>query len=237
MDERPTWSPGQRLARGEASAAVNDLGWRYLLGTLSTAVPVASLTEAVQVASGAVAACGEHADRHLRVDVRPERVVLTLQSSDAGTVTGRDVDLAFAVSDALARLGRRAEPGSGPAPARSVQRLEIAIDALDIVAVRPFWRAVLAYTDEVGATGPEAAIVDPLGQGPAVWFQQMTEPRRQRNRLHVDISVPHDEAARRIAAALEAGGRVVSARAAPAFWVLADAEGNEACITTWQGRD
>jgi 4a-hydroxytetrahydrobiopterin dehydratase len=24
---------------------------------------------------------------------------------------------------------------------------------------------------------------------------------------------------------------------APAFWVLADAEGNEACITTWQGRD
>ena len=24
---------------------------------------------------------------------------------------------------------------------------------------------------------------------------------------------------------------------APAFWPLADAEGNEACITTWQGRD
>jgi 4a-hydroxytetrahydrobiopterin dehydratase len=24
---------------------------------------------------------------------------------------------------------------------------------------------------------------------------------------------------------------------APAFWVLADPEGNEACITTWQGRD
>jgi 4a-hydroxytetrahydrobiopterin dehydratase len=24
---------------------------------------------------------------------------------------------------------------------------------------------------------------------------------------------------------------------APAFWVLADVEGNEACVTTWQGRD
>ena len=24
---------------------------------------------------------------------------------------------------------------------------------------------------------------------------------------------------------------------APAFWVLADAEGNEACVTTWQGRE
>jgi 4a-hydroxytetrahydrobiopterin dehydratase len=33
-----------------------------------------------------------------------------------------------------------------------------------------------------------------------------------------------------------AGGRVVSADRAPAFWVLADAEGNEACICTWQDR-
>jgi len=24
---------------------------------------------------------------------------------------------------------------------------------------------------------------------------------------------------------------------APAFWVLADPEGNEACVTTWQGRE
>ncbi|WP_418607938.1 hypothetical protein [Georgenia sp. SUBG003] len=24
---------------------------------------------------------------------------------------------------------------------------------------------------------------------------------------------------------------------APAWWVLADAEGNEACVCTWQGRD
>ena len=24
---------------------------------------------------------------------------------------------------------------------------------------------------------------------------------------------------------------------APAFWVLADVEGNEVCICTWQGRD
>jgi len=37
--------------------------------------------------------------------------------------------------------------------------------------------------------------------------------------------------------ALAAGGRLVSDAAAPAFWVLADAEGNEACICTWQGRD
>ena len=65
----------------------------------------------------------------------------------------------------------------------------------------------------------------------------MDAPRPQRNRIHVDVAVPHDQAASRIATALSAGGTLVSAAHAPAFWVLADAEGNEACVTTWQGRD
>ena len=63
----------------------------------------------------------------------------------------------------------------------------------------------------------------------------MTEPRPQRNRIHLDISVPHDEAQARIEAALKAGGTLVSDAHAPAFWVLADAEGNEACITHLAG--
>ncbi|MFC7710427.1 VOC family protein [Micromonospora lupini] len=89
--------------------------------------------------------------------------------------------------------------------------MEIAIDALDIAAVRPFWKAVLGYTDEAGADGPTDPIVDPVGQGPAMWFQQMDQPRPDRNRIHFDICVPHDEAPRRIQAALTAGGRLVSA--------------------------
>jgi hypothetical protein len=67
--------------------------------------------------------------------------------------------------------------------------------------------------------------IGPLGQSP------------RRNRIHFDVSVPHDEAQRRIRAALAAGGVLVSDAHAPAFWVLADPEGNEACVTTWQGRD
>lgn len=55
--------------------------------------------------------------------------------------------------------------------------------------------------------------------------------------LHTHIAVPPEQARGRIEAALAAGGRLVSADAAPAFWVLADAEGNEACVCTWQGRD
>jgi 4a-hydroxytetrahydrobiopterin dehydratase len=90
--------------------------------------------------------------------------------------------------------------------------------------------------DDVGV-GPDGAIVDPTGLAAPIWFQQMDRPRSQRNRIHLDISVPHDEAERRIEAALAAGGRLASAREAPAFWVLADAEGNEACVCTWQGRD
>jgi 4a-hydroxytetrahydrobiopterin dehydratase len=96
---------------------------------------------------------------------------------------------------------------------------------------------VLAYVDEPGRFGPSDGLVDPLGQGPAVWFQRMDAPRPQRNRIHFDVSVPHDEAASRIGAALAAGGTLINDTRAPAFWVLADAEGNEACVTTWQGRD
>jgi 4a-hydroxytetrahydrobiopterin dehydratase len=117
--------------------------------------------------------------------------------------------------------------------------LEIAVDALDIDKVRPFWKAVFGYSDEseAGAGAPGAGLIDPQGQGPSVWFQQMDEPRPQRNRIHFDISVPHDEAQRRLAATLAAGGTLVSDTRAPAFWVLADPEGNEVCICTWQARD
>jgi 4a-hydroxytetrahydrobiopterin dehydratase len=65
----------------------------------------------------------------------------------------------------------------------------------------------------------------------------MDEPRPQRNRIHFDLSVPHDEAHQRIQDTIAAGGTLVSDAEAPAFWVLADSEGNEVCICSWQGRD
>jgi 4a-hydroxytetrahydrobiopterin dehydratase len=58
-----------------------------------------------------------------------------------------------------------------------------------------------------------------------------------RRRIHFDVPVPHDEAEARISAALAAGGTLLGEAEAPAFWVLADAEGNEACVITWPGRD
>jgi 4a-hydroxytetrahydrobiopterin dehydratase len=228
--------PGRTLRRQEASDAVSGLGWRYVLGTLRATVAVGSPTEAAEVAARMVAACGDEA-ASLSIDLRPDRLALSLQSPATASVTGREVVLARRVSEVAHGLGLATEPGVGGRSPRSVQVLEIAIDALEIAAVRPFWKAVLGYTDEPGRSGPEDPLVDPLGQGPAIWFQQMDAPRPQRNRIHLDVSVPHDEAADRIRATLAAGGTLRYDAEAPAFWVLADPEGNEACITTWQGRD
>jgi hypothetical protein len=51
------------------------------------------------------------------------------------------------------------------------------------------------------------------------------------------FSVPPDQADARIAAVIEAGGGLMFDEDAPAWWTLADLEGNEVDIATWQGRD
>jgi 4a-hydroxytetrahydrobiopterin dehydratase len=232
MDE-PSHATHSRLSRLEASEAVTSLGWRLVLGELRTQVLTGSLPLAADMAGRAAAVPG--AQEHLRMDVRPDRLLLSLQTADLGWVTAHDTELARQISAVISGSGLQTV--AGESRSRPVQVLEIAIDALDAAAIRPFWRAVLGYTDEPGQSGPASGLVDPLGQGPAVWFQQMDAPRPQRNRIHIDVSVPHDEAEARIGATLAAGGQLTYDAEAPAFWVLADAEGNEACVTTWQGRD
>jgi 4a-hydroxytetrahydrobiopterin dehydratase len=222
----------RKLSRGEASAAVTELGWRYVLGEFRTEVLTGSLPLAADVAARAAAEPG--ADGHLRMDVRSDRVIFALQTPAVAWVTPEDVELARRISAAAEEFRLTTRSGVGE---RSVQVLEIGIDAMDAAAIRPFWKAVLGYVDEHNHAGPTGALVDPRGEGPAIWFQQMDAPRPQRNRIHLDVSVPHDEAEARIRATLAAGGRLTYDAEAPAFWVFADAEGNEACITTWQGRD
>jgi 4a-hydroxytetrahydrobiopterin dehydratase len=227
----------ERMKREQLSDEVSGLGWRYLLGDLQTQVLVASLVQAIEVAASAVAIAGEDADDHLRLEVRPDRVYISLQDRAEPRATGRDVELATAITAALGALGLVTAAGVTDDSHRSVQALEIGIDAMDIPAIRPFWQAVLGYAEQPGDAAPDGALADPAGQGPAIWFQQMDAPRPQRNRIHFDVSVPHDEAQRRIDAVLAAGGRLTYDAEAPAFWVFADPEGNEACICTWQGRD
>jgi len=171
-----------------------------------------------------VGALAEAADHHPDIDLRYGSVHIALSSHDAGGVTDRDIALAAQI-DAL--LAERGLTPSHP----DLTVVEIGMDALDIPAVRPFWEAILGWP----ASGAE--IIDPATSGPSVWFQQMDQPRPQRNRIHLDVTVAHDEADARVAAALAAGGTLVSDSHAPSWWILADPEGNEACVCTWQARE
>lgn len=205
--------------------------WRWLLGRIESQFRAGSFTGAADLV-GAIATAADAADHHPDVDLRyPDRVHVALVSHDAGGVTHRDLHLATAISELAAARGAASEPLASTTT-------EIGIDAIDIDAVRPFWLAVLGYVAEGTAEGEQViGIVDPLRIGPPVWFQQMDEPRPQRNRMHVDVTVAHDLADERVAAALAAGGTLLDDSHARAFWVLADPEGNEACVCTWQDRD
>lgn len=229
-----TASDGAALTRGQVAEAVDPLGWRLILGVATTHVPVASLAQAGRAATVAIEAAGADGPGHLTAELLADRLVLRLQTAAAGKVTALDLALAARITDALATAGLHTAPGDAVAP----QTIEIAIDALDIARVRPFWQAVTGYVDEPHPPDlPPDALQDPLRRGPTIWFQQMDEPRVERNRIHLDVDVPPEHARARIDAALAAGGTLLDDGAAPSFWVLADPEGNEACVCTWQGRD
>ncbi|HEX3929176.1 MAG TPA: 4a-hydroxytetrahydrobiopterin dehydratase [Nocardioides sp.] len=191
--------------------------WRWLHGALHAHYASGGFAAGLALVDR-IGELAEAADHHPDVDLRYPYVRVTLVSHDAGGVTSRDVDLARQVSAAAAALGIPADPSR-------LALLEIGLDAVDEAAIEPFWRAVLGLDDGSG----EAL--------PPVWFQQ-TEPHDvPRQRFHLDVTVAPEVAQQRIDAALAAGGTLVSADRAPAFTVLADAEGNRACVCTAAGRD
>lgn len=205
-------------------AALDGLDdWRFVLNAIHGHFRAGSFPAATALTM-AIADAAEALQHHPDVDVRyPDRVHVALTTHAAGGLTTLDTTLAAEISALAAAAGATPEP-------RASQGVEVAIDTLDADRIRPFWAAVLGYRD-VG--GP---LVDPLRIGPPFWFQTMEAPRTERSRFHIDISVPHDEAEDRIAAALAAGGTMVNDRFARSWWVLADADGNEACVCTWQDR-
>ena len=221
-----------RLSRADASGSLPN--WRYLLGRMHLTVATGDFATALAFVDR-VGALAEEQGHHPEIDLRWGRVHVATGSHDVGGVSERDVRWGLAIDTVVTELGLTSQP-------HRLGEVEIAVDAMDIGAVRPFWAAVLGWpTGDPGADGAEGAegneLVDPDRVGPTLWFQQMDAPRPQRNRIHVDVTVAHDEADRRVAAALAAGGRLVSDAEAPSFWVLADVEGNEVCVCTWQNRD
>jgi 4a-hydroxytetrahydrobiopterin dehydratase len=198
--------------------------WRVLFSGACAHFRTESFTAGVALVD-AIGRLAGAARRHPDVDLRPSGVTVCLPPVEFGGQSEGDVEIARQISAAARGLDLPADPAG-------VQTVQISIDALVTEKVMPFWRALLGY-EQVGAED----LLDPHRRGPALWFQQMDVPRPRRNRIHVDISVPHDQAEARVTAAIAAGGRLVSDRNAPEYWALADAEGNEADVATWLGRE
>src|SRR6266446_6814487 len=140
---------GQFLSRTAASAAVTSLGWRYALGVAQATVQAGSLAEAARSAAEVAAQCGEPASGRLLIDIMDGYLIMTVRNPDGG-LAKPEVELIRQVSAIVRGLGLTMATGVRSSAGRSVQVLEIAIDALDIASVMPFWRAILGYGDEPG---------------------------------------------------------------------------------------
>ena len=209
-------------------AALGD--WRQILGRIKARFRTGDFATGSALVNkiGEVAAAANH---HPDLSLSYTAVIVTLSSHDANGITSRDVDLARQISGQAASLGIEADVSG-------LTQLELGLDTARGEILAPFYAALL------GAQVVRGETVDPSGQAPTVWWQDPREtderlalPEQEpEQRWHFDVWVPHDEAERRLQRVLDAGGRLVSDAAAPAYWVVADADGNRSCICTPAGR-
>jgi 4a-hydroxytetrahydrobiopterin dehydratase len=213
--------PRQKLTGQQvADAGLDD--WRLVLGTLRARFRTDDFASAARLTQR-VGEAAEEANHHPDLDLRWGRLDVGVASHDVGGITSRDLDLARRVSALAADEGARADTAS-------LQAVELAIDTAHADRLGPFWAAVLGGE----LTGDEVS--DKAGDVPALWFQDTDEHDEPRQRFHLDVWVPPEQVQPRIDAALAAGGSLVSDAEAPSFWVLADPDGNKACLCTWQNR-
>ncbi len=177
--------------------------------------------------AGASAALADAAGFPLLIDLRPGFVVLDT-GKDQGDAEAHGLDLDFA--DLAARL-QTAARGIGATADLAVPRfVQLALDAADVAAVRAFWAAALGYVHDRRTNLTD--LVDPRRLNAVVMFQDIdvedTERRRQRNRILLELAVPADLAAARVAAIVAAGGRLLDETGTR--WRLADPEGNELVV-------
>lgn len=197
--------------------------WRVVTGGASAVYRTPSFTAGAEFAL-AIASIADELDHHPDVDLRARSVTIRTSTHSEKSLTAMDVALAQRIQVAARALDLVADPSA-------VQTVMIAIDTVTPDSVMPFWKAALGYTSR-----RVNELADAKRRGPLVWFNGIESFTPSRNRLHVDVSVPHDLAEARVTAALEAGGRMLGDKYAPAWWSLIDAEGNVVDIATWRGR-
>ena len=205
-------------------AAAELADWEWMVSAIEARYETGGFATGLELVNR-IGAAAEEADHHPDLTLTWPYVHARLVSHDAGGVTSRDIALARRISEIAADLG--------VTPTREkLTRVEFGLDTANTPAALRFWSAVLGYDAD-----DDVAVVDPDGRQVELWFQESDSKEADRQRFHVDVSVPPDQAQARIDAALAAGGTFVSDAEAPAFTVLADPEGNKVCVCTWQGRE
>lgn len=221
------------MKNAEVRAALGQPGlddWRKLARALHARYLTGDFATGLRFVT-AISEAAEAANHHPDVTLTYPLVDIKLLTHDAvyddgesqrtlPWVTQKDLDLAVTISGLARDLGIQADP-------RAVTEIELALDSADLAGVGPFWAALLTGSTEALSFGD---VVDPSGRVPLLWFQDTDVHDTPRQRFHLDVWVPQDVADERIAAAVAAGGTVVDDSEAPSFTVLADAEGNRACV-------
>jgi predicted enzyme related to lactoylglutathione lyase len=109
----------------------------------------------------------------------------------------------------------------------------IAFDCDDVLQVAAFWSAVLGRPLDKGGSTAFASIggADPARREPAWYFNKVAEPKRGKNRVHLDLVDPDPLA---IDELVRLGATVIAEHGLPGgthrWTVLQDPEGNEFCI-------
>jgi 4a-hydroxytetrahydrobiopterin dehydratase len=215
----------QRISARQFHDATGVEDWRVLLGDRACSYfRTQSFAKGVLLVD-AIGVLADAANHHPDVDLRYGGLTVRLWTHDVDGLSQRDIELARQISAAARELGIPADPAA-------VQEVQVSVDAIDAAKLMPFWRAVLGYRQS-----GDDDLLDPHGRGPSFSLQRMATARPERNRTHIDVSVPHDQAEARVGAAVAAGGRIASDEHAPGWWTLADPEGNEADVATWMARD
>lgn len=199
-------------------------GWQAVFSVMAC-YRIGSTAQQVAVADTAATIATE-VGFPLVIDLRPGLVILDSGKDQADAEAhGLNVDVA-----SMARRIQRAAQDLGAATDPMLPRfVQFVLDAADVAAVRAFWCAVFGYVPD--RRNDVTDIVDPRRLNPVLVFQDLEadeERRSQRNRLHLELTVPPGQGRTRLDAALGAGGRLLEE--APGLWALADPEGNELVI-------
>jgi len=107
----------------------------------------------------------------------------------------------------------------------------IAFDCDDVLKIATFWSAALGRPLDKGSSEQFASIggTDAARREPAWYFNKVPEPKRAKNRVHLDLVNPDPSA---VDGLTRLGATVIGDHKIPGqrWTVMQDPEGNEFCI-------